>query len=79
MGWLWAEVYGFDPTRPRDWVVFDPGGRARGTVRTPPGLEVHWIGRDAILGVWQDERDVEYVHRHRLTRGAPPGDSIGGG
>jgi len=44
----------------------------------PPGLEVHWIGRDAILGVWQDELDVEYVHRHRLTRDPAPGDSIGG-
>lgn len=75
MGWLWAEIYDFDPTRPREWVVFDPEGRARGTVRTPPGLEVQWIGHDALLGLWRDEFDVEHVHRHRLTRGATPGGS----
>jgi hypothetical protein len=68
-GWLWAEIYDFDPGRAREWVVFDPEGRAHGTVRTPPRLEIQWIGRDAVLGVWRDEFDVEYVHRHRLTRG----------
>lgn len=72
LGWLWAGVYDFDPARPREWVVFDEEGRAHGTVRTPPGLEVQWIGRDAILGVWKDEFGVEYVHRHRLTRAPPP-------
>jgi hypothetical protein len=46
LGWLWAEVYDFDPGRQREWVVFDPDGRARGTVRTPPGLS---SGLDATL------------------------------
>jgi len=78
VGWLWAEVYDFDPAQPREWVVFDEGGRAHGTVQTPPGLEVQWIGRDAILGVWKDEFDVEYVHRHRLTRAPPPRGARGG-
>jgi hypothetical protein len=77
LGWLWAEVYNFEPDQPRDWVVFDPEGRARGTVRTPPGLEIEWIGRAAVLGVWRDEFEVEHVHRHRLTREAAPGDSNG--
>jgi hypothetical protein len=73
LGWLWAEVYDFDASRAREWVVFDPEGRAHGTVRTPPGLEVRWIGHDEILGVWRDEFEVEYVHRHRLTGRAEPG------
>ncbi len=79
LGWLWAEVYDFDPRRPRQWVVFDAEGRAHGTVEIPVGLEVHWIGRDAILGVWRDEFDVEYVHRYRLDRraGAPGADPEG--
>ena len=79
LGWLWAEVYDFDPAQPREWVVFDEEGRAHGTVRTPPGLEVEWIGRDAILGVWKDEFDVEYVHRYPLDRraGASGADSEG--
>jgi len=70
LGWLWAEVYEFDPKRSREWVVFDAEGRARGTVQIPPGLQVQWIGRDAILGIWRDEFGVEYVHRYRLTRDA---------
>jgi hypothetical protein len=37
LGWLWAEVCDFDASRAREWVVFDPEGRAHGTVRTPPG------------------------------------------
>ena len=79
LGWLWAEVYDFDPRRPRQWVVFDSEGRAHGTVETPVGLEVQWIGRDAILGVWRDEFDVEYVHRYPLDRrgGAPEADPEG--
>lgn len=74
-GWLWAQVYDFDSSGPKEWVVFDPEGRAHGTVRTPPGLEVRWIGRDAVLGVWRDQFDVEYVHRHRLTRSTTREDS----
>jgi hypothetical protein len=70
LGWLWAEVYDFDPRRPTEWVVFDPEGRAHGTVQTPPGLDIQWIGQDVLIGVWRDEFDVEYVHRHRVTRSA---------
>ena len=79
LGWLWAEVYDFDPRRPRQWVVFDAEGRAQGTVETPAGLEIQWIGRDAILGVWRDEFDVEYVRRYPLDRraGAPGADPEG--
>jgi hypothetical protein len=79
LGWLWAEVYSIDPSRQREWVVFDSEGRAHGTVRSPPGLEVQWIGRDAVIGVWRDEFEVEYVHRHQLTRGVNGGDPSGVG
>jgi len=75
LGWLWAERYQLDSSRPRTWVVFDLGGRARGTVRTPAGLDVQWIGPDAILGIWRNELDVEFVHRHRLVRDAARRDS----
>ena len=78
VGWLWAEVYDFDSSRPREWVVFDPEGRAHATVQTPPGLEVQWIGRDAVLGVWRDEFEVEYVHRHRLIRDTDAQERSGG-
>ena len=68
MGWLWAEVYEWDPARPKEWMVFDPEGRAHGVIQTPAGLQVEWIGRESILGVWKDELGVEYVHRHTLRR-----------
>lgn len=68
MGWLWAEVYGWDPAQPREWMVFDPEGRAHGIVETPPGLNIQWIGVDRILGVWLDEFGVEYVRGHSLRR-----------
>jgi hypothetical protein len=43
------------------------------------GLEVQWIGRDVILGVWRDEFDVEYAHRYPLDRGTDfPGANPGG-
>ena len=67
-GWLWAEEFGWDPSEPAKWTVFDPSGQAQGFIVLPPGLEVLWIGSDAVLGVWMDEFDVEYVHRYRLER-----------
>jgi hypothetical protein len=67
-GWLWAEVYEWKPAQPVEWILFDPAGRARGSIKTPPGLEVHRIGEDFLLGVWKDDLDVEYVKRYRLRR-----------
>jgi hypothetical protein len=67
-GWLWAKVYEFDPARPSAWVVFDPSGRARGSIETPAGLRVHQIDRDFILGVWTDEVGAEHVRRYRIDR-----------
>ena len=50
-GWLWVEVFQWDPLIPKERVVFDPEGRAHGTIRTPPGLPVQGIGADFILEV----------------------------
>jgi len=73
LGWLWAEVFEPDPVEhrdvPRTWILFDPEGRARGTVSTPPGLEVIEVGADYVLGLWTSDLDVEQVRRHRLHRG----------
>jgi len=52
----------------RTWTVFDPAGRRMGTVRTPAELRVLDIGADWLLGVWQDELDVEYVREYGLVR-----------
>ena len=39
-----------------------------GTVRTPAELRVLDIGADWLLGVWQDELDVEYVREYGLIK-----------
>ena len=66
-GWLWAELYRFDVLAPARWLVFGPNGEGLGSVDMPPDLEVWQIGRDFVLGAWQDELEVEYVRRHALT------------
>ena len=66
-GWLWAELYRFEVLAPVRWLVFDPNGEGVGSVDLPPDLDVWQIGRDFVLGVWEDELGVEYVRRHALT------------
>jgi hypothetical protein len=67
-GNLWV----LDYTRPgvdeRRWTVFSADGRALGSVETPPGVRVLEIGPDYLLGVWQDDLDVQYVRLYRLDR-----------
>jgi sugar lactone lactonase YvrE len=67
-GNLWVLDYARPGDDGRHWTVFSADGRALGRVETPPGLRVLEIGRDYVLGVWQDELDVEYVRMHRLER-----------
>ena len=76
-GWIWAETYQWNQARAREWILFDTDRRARGTVLTPPRLEIHWIGSDCILGVWKDELGVEYVRRHTLNRMASSSPEVG--
>ena len=68
LGWLWAKVYGRDPTVPQEWMVFDLDGRARGLVQTPPGVEIGWIGADRLIGTWRDDLRVEHVSQYGLRR-----------
>lgn len=72
-GNLWVLDYAAPGSEERRWTVFSPEGRALGSVITPPGLRVLEIGRDYVLGVWQDELDVEFVRLHRLDRSGPAG------
>lgn len=50
------------------WSVFTSDGALLGDVETPPGLTVFQIGRTFVLGVWQDDLNVEHVRLHRLER-----------
>jgi hypothetical protein len=76
MGHLWVERYrprygNIDPlweTGPREWDVFDSGGRWIGTVLVPDRVRVREIGRDYVLGVWRDELGVEFVRTYEMDR-----------
>ncbi len=72
LGLVWASWYVWDPARPTTWTVFDPDGRALGTVETPAGFDVQQIGADFMLGLARTELDVEQVRRYRLDRASPP-------
>ena len=50
------------------WDVFDPSGRWLTSVTMPENVQIHDIGEDYILGVWQDELDVPYVRMYGLDR-----------
>ena len=67
-GNLWVLDYSRPGDDTRRWTVFSPEGRALGTVETPASLSVREIGRDYVLGVWQDELDVEHVRLYALRR-----------
>jgi hypothetical protein len=68
-GDIWVQA----PQRPGStdgslWTVFTPDGRPRGTVRLPPGLHVHEIGRNWVVGVEVDSDEVEHVRMFPLVR-----------
>lgn len=65
-GSLWVERYTALDTMPRVHVVFDGEGKVLGEVRLPPRFRTMDIGPDWILGVWQDEDDLEWVRIYRM-------------
>jgi hypothetical protein len=70
-GWLWARIYEWDPTAPVRWMVFDLEGRARGSVATPPGVEVHSVSVDRLVGIRRSDFDAETLESYRLRRDEP--------
>lgn len=68
LGYVWVGRYHYPGSPTVEWEVFDPLGIWMGTVETPPGLEVHEISRDQIIGIAKDDFDVPYVQVYRLNR-----------
>ena len=58
------------------WTVFDLNGRDLGSVHTPPGFTPDQVGRDFVLGVFEDELGVQYVHRYALRTDVPSGSQV---
>ncbi|MXW10073.1 MAG: hypothetical protein F4X47_16240 [Gammaproteobacteria bacterium] len=54
---------------PEPWLVLGPDGNWLGSVEIPENFRVTDIGLDEILGVWEDELDVQHPQVRRLDRG----------
>jgi len=67
-GGLWVGEWTLYPDYPSRWSVFGETGGWLGEVRVPQRFYPHHIGPDWILGVEQDELDVEYVVVYPLIK-----------
>lgn len=67
-GYLWVREYWVPDAEGPVWAVFDPDGRLRGLVETPPGLRLFEIGEDYLLGWKYDDLGVEHVQIWPLAR-----------
>ena len=70
LGHLWVEEYAAPGEEMPGalWTVFDPEGHVLGYVATPPGLRIHEIGGDYILGRVEDDFGVESIQVWPLER-----------
>ncbi len=64
----WVLDYHFGEDAPESWAVFDPNGTYLGTMMFPIGFTPLDVGNDQILGVWQDQMDVQYVRVYGLEK-----------
>ena len=69
-GAVWLELFRgeSEQDRPQEWLVLDADGTWLGTVEAPRRFTVMNITMETVLGVWQDELDVEHPQVLRLTR-----------
>ncbi len=71
VGNIWVMAYNVRGVNaPTTWSVFEPGGTMLGDVVMPAGFWPTHIGEEFILGVWQDQLDVEHVRLYDLIKPA---------
>lgn len=77
-GELWVERFRnhiLPDDRPREWDIFDPEGRLRGSITLPAGFQVAEAGAGYLLGVHVDSVGVQRVRLYRINRaGNGPGE-----
>ena len=67
---LWVQEFvGPEAVGGSRWTVYDAGGAPAGMVAMPPRFRPASFGPDHVLGVWEDDLDVEYVQRYDLSEG----------
>ena len=69
--YLWAQRFRPESDSTERWGIFSPDGEFLGHVAMPPGLLLHEIGGEYILGIAKDDDGVEQVRVHVLRRRRP--------
>lgn len=67
-GHLWVRAYELPGGATDGWTIFDPSGVMLGDVELPEGMRLLQAGADFVLGLWQDDLEVEHVRLFRLDR-----------
>jgi hypothetical protein len=68
VGNLWVALRSSERSDVTTWSVFNPGGVWLGDVPVPAQLRVTEIRRDAVVGVWRDDLDVQSVRIYGLIK-----------
>ncbi len=68
-GFLWVQEVGVPGDLRQRWGVFNRDGRLVTWLRMPARFRPTSVGTDAVVGIWQDDDDVEHVRVYELTRG----------
>lgn len=65
-GNLWASRYEAHIRYSSTWTVFDSAGRLLGEINLPDRFRVFDVTDRYVLGLWQDQSDVEYVQMYEI-------------
>ncbi len=68
---LWVQEFAAPGATELRWLVFDRDGAFRGIVAVPTELRITDLGTGEVIGVWNDDLDVESVRIYSLQ---PPFD-----
>jgi hypothetical protein len=65
--WSWSER-----SVEESWTVLSPEGEWLGTVEIPSGVSLRAVAEDRVVGVKEDELDVQYIVVHELEKVRAP-------
>ena len=67
-GNLWVFVHYRPGEYRNDWTVFSSDGVWLGTVTLPQRLTPSEVGRNVLIGSWEDETGFRHIRRHRIIK-----------
>ncbi len=65
---LWVEEYNRPGDSVQRWTVFNDAGEMLGTLSLPERFAISEVGDDYVLGVWEDELEIEHVRMYELIK-----------